>query len=416
VGLGGLDPSMVGEGTLRVLKAHLGVPASVTAPLTGVDWIIIGFTLLLAVYGYAQGFIVGALSLVGFAAGAVLGTRLGPELLPEGASSPYAPLFGLAGALLAGAILATGLETVAFGLRRRLPGGRGLSAVDGVLGAALTACVALGIAWIAGAVALQTPGARDLRRDIQRSVVLRRLNAVLPPSGPILNALARVDPFPQVDAPSPEVARPRGSILRDRDVVAARRSVVRVLGTACGLGIQGSGWVAAPGVVVTNAHVVAGESDTVVQAGLDGQKYAATPLAFDPRNDIAVLRVEGLGAPALPLAGSATRGRAAAILGYPENGPYDPRAGRVGDTQVVLAQNAYGQGPVRREITSLRGLVRSGNSGGPMVDGRGRVVTTIFAATTGAGEHGGFGVPNDVVSATLQGARGSVDTGPCAAG
>ncbi|MGI8592911.1 MAG: MarP family serine protease [Solirubrobacteraceae bacterium] len=382
--------------------------------MTAVDWIIVAFVLLLAGYGYMQGFIVGALSLVGFVGGAILGTRLGPELLPEGAESPYAPLFGLAGALLAGVVLATGLESVGSGLRRRLGRGRGFSAVDGFVGATLTACVALGIAWIAGAVALQTPGARKLRADIQRSVVLRVLNAVLPPSGPVLNALARFDPSPKVDARAPRVPAPRGAILRDRDVKSARSSVVRVLGTACGLGLQGSGWVAAPGVVVTNAHVVAGERDTVVQIGLDGAKLGATPVAFDPRNDVAVLRVDGLDAPVLPLAANVPGGRAAAILGYPENGPYDARAGRVGDTGAVLAQDAYGEGPVEREITSLRGRVRSGNSGGPMVDGEGRVVTTIFATTRGERRRGGFGVPNEVVRRALAGASGPVSTESCA--
>jgi len=382
--------------------------------VTAVDWIIVAFVLLLAAYGFMQGFIVGALSLVGFAGGAFLGTRLGPELLSDGAQSPYAPLFGLAGALLAGIVLATGLESIGFGLRRRLGRGRGFGAVDGLVGATLTACVALGIAWIAGAVALQTPGARKLRGDIQRSVVLRELNAALPPSGPVLNALARFDPSPKVEAQAPEVAAPRGAILRDRDVKAARSSVVRVLGTACGLGIQGSGWVAAPGVVVTNAHVVAGERDTVVQIGLDGAKLDATPIAFDPRNDVAVLRVSGLDVPSLPLAADVRRERPAAILGYPEDGPYDARAGRVGDTEAALAQDAYGRGPLQREITLLRGLVRSGNSGGPMVDGGGRVVTTIFATTRGERRSGGFGVPNEVVRRTLAGASGPVSTESCA--
>jgi S1-C subfamily serine protease len=382
--------------------------------MTTVDWIIVAFTLLLALYGWAQGFVVGALSLAGFALGAVLGTRLGPALLPDGSDSPYAPVFGLAGALVAGAILATGLETLGFGLRRLLPKGRVFGTIDGVLGAALTACVALGIAWIVGAVALQTPGARELRRDIQRSSVLRELNAILPPSGPILNALARFDPSPRVDAPTPEVAAPRGSILRDPQVRAARRSVVRVLGTACGLGIQGSGWVARPGVVVTNAHVVAGEDDTVVQRGTDGPRLGATPIAYDPRNDIAVLRVQGLDAPALPLAPAVPRGTPGAILGYPENGPFDSRASRLGDTEIVLSEDAYGRGPIRREITSLRGLVRSGNSGGPVVDGGGRVLTTVFAATRGGTRRGGFGVPNDVVRRALQGAGGSTSTGACA--
>ena len=382
--------------------------------MTAVDWIILGFTLLLALYGYIQGFIVGALSLAGFAAGAFLGTRLGPELLPGGSQSPYAPLFGLGGALVAGVVLATGLESLGAGLRRLLPGGRAFGAVDGLLGAALTACVALGIAWIAGAVALQTPGVRTLRQDVQRSVVIRGLNAVLPPSGPVLNALARFDPSPKVEAGPPEVRAPRGSILRDRDARAARASVVRVLGTACGLRLQGSGWVAAPGVVVTNAHVVAGERDTVVQIGLGGARLAATPVAFDPRNDVAVLRVGGLDAPALRLAASATRGRAAAILGYPENGPYDTRAARLGDTETVLTRDVYGGGPIQREIISLRGLVRSGNSGGPAVDAQGRVVATIFATTRDQRPKGGFGVPNEVVRRALVGASGPVSTGSCA--
>jgi Trypsin-like peptidase domain/Colicin V production protein len=383
--------------------------------VTAIDWIIIGFALLLALYGYVQGFIISVLSLAGFAIGAVIGTRLGPLLLPDGASSPYAPVFGLAGALLAGAILATGLEGIGFSIRRRMPGGQALTVVDGLLGAALTACLALGIAWIAGAVALQTPGARDLRRDIQRSTILKELNAVLPPSGPILNALARFDPSPNVDGPEADVKAPRGSILRDPDVRRAKRSVVRVLGTACGLGIQGSGWVAAPGVVVTNAHVVAGEDDTVVQEGLDGRKLDAVPIAYDPTNDIAVLRVDALDAPALRLSSSPKSGRAAGILGYPENGPYDPKPGRLGETRTVQTQDAYGDGPVQRDLTSLRGLVRSGNSGGPMVDAKGEVVTTVFAALRDSPRPGGFGVPNAVVSRTLASAGGGeVDTGRCA--
>jgi uncharacterized membrane protein required for colicin V production len=158
--------------------------------VSGVDWLIVGFTALLAIYGYAQGFLVGVLSLVGFGLGAFLGTRVGPLLLPSGAHSPYAPVFGLLGALLAGGILATGFEGLAARLRAalRLPG---LRAVDGLLGAGLTACVALGVAWIVGAIALQASGSASLRQDIQRSTILRELDVLLPPSGPFLNALAR---------------------------------------------------------------------------------------------------------------------------------------------------------------------------------------------------------------------------------
>jgi S1-C subfamily serine protease len=179
--------------------------------------------------------------------------------------------------------------------------------------------------------------------------------------------------------------------------------------------VQGSGWVAGDGVVVTNAHVVAGQDDTTVQVGSDGPSHDAEAIWFDTRNDLAVLRVPGLtGTPALRLAEAAREGTSAAILGFPENGPYDVAPGRLGHTATVVSQDAYGRGPVRRSITSLRGRVRQGNSGGPAVDGRGRVVTTIFAATVSDGGRGGYGVPDSVVADALGQADGPVDTGPCA--
>jgi S1-C subfamily serine protease len=381
--------------------------------MTGLDWVIVAFTALMAVYGYARGFFVGALSLVGFAGGAFLGTRLGPLLIPDGAESPYAPIFGLMGALIAGAILATGLEGLALALRRRVRA-PGLEVVDGALGAALTACVALGIAWIGGAVALQSSHDLDVRRAVQRSAVLRELNKTLPPSGSILNALARFDPFPVFSGPPVDLSPPNSAIARDPQVKAAGAGVVRILATACGLGIEGSGWVARPGVVVTNAHVVAGTDDAVVQVGGHDPKHDAQAIYFDPTNDVAVLRVDGLGAPALRLVGNPKAGTAGAVLGYPQNGPYDVEPARLGRTETVNSDDAYGRGPVRRSITSLRARVREGNSGGPVVDGDGHVMATVFAATVGGPQAGGYGVPNAVVRSALSAARGSVSTGPCA--
>jgi hypothetical protein len=381
--------------------------------LTALDWIIVAFTALMAMWGYVQGLIVGALSLAGFAGGAFLGSRLGPLLLEEGSSSPYAPLFALVGALILGGLFASGLELVGFHLRRRL--GDRLGLLDGVSGAVLVGCLGLGLVWIGGAVALQTPGARELREPIQRSAILRELNDRLPPSGPILQALARFDPLPEIEGPAPDVAAPNSRIARDPDVRRAASSVVRVLGTACGLGVQGSGWVAADGVVVTNAHVVAGQDDTTVQVGGDGSELDAQAIWFDARNDVAVLRVPGIaGTPALRRRDGAPEGTAGAVLGFPENGPYVVQPARLGATSTVLTQDAYGRGPVRRAITSLRGRVRSGNSGGPMVDAQGRVVTTIFAATVSEGGESGFGVPDSVVAGALRDAAGPVDTGPCA--
>jgi S1-C subfamily serine protease len=389
--------------------------------VTDVDWIIVAFAALLAFFGYRQGFIVGVLSFAGFVLGAFLGTRLGPLLLPQGASSPYAPAFGLIGALLAGAILATGLEGVGFMLRRTLllPG---IGLLDGVLGAAFGGVLGLGIVWIVAAVAAQAPGQGEFRAEVQRSVILRGLNEILPPSGPILNALARLDPLPSITGPTPGVGAPESRIARAPGVRLASRSVVRVLGTACGLAIEGSGWVASPELVVTNAHVVAGEQDTTVEIGGNPPGLPAQAIAFDPNDDIAVLRVSELGVPSLSLVPEPAAGTSGAILGYPENGPFNVEPARIGRTQVVLTDNAYGQGPVSRLLTPLRGLVRPGNSGGPVVDVHGHVLTTVFAATVGGESHGGYGVANKTVATVLReaSARASagrlVGTGPCAAG
>jgi S1-C subfamily serine protease len=356
---------------------------------------------------------VGGLSLGGFIAGAFVGSRLGPLLLSGGSRSPYAPLFTLVGAIIVGGILASLLEAFGFQVRRRM--GKTLGQLDGIAGSVLVACFGLGLVWIAGAVALQTPGARHLRRDIQRSQILQALNDALPPSGSLLNALARFDPLPAINGPEADVPPPTSRIARDPDVAAAGRSVVRILGTACGLGVQGSGWIAENGIVVTNAHVVAGESDTTVQLRGVGPHYRATAIWFDSRNDVAVLRVDGIrGTPALRTNPDAPSGTSAAVLGFPLNGPYDVEPARLGQTSQVLTQDAYGNGPVRRLITSLRGLVRSGNSGGPVVDGAGRVVTTVFAATVGGTRRSGFGVPDTIVQSALRQASGPVDTGPCA--
>ena len=380
--------------------------------MTGLDWIIVAFTLLMGLWGYSQGLIVGALSLVGFIAGGYLGSRLGPLVLSGGSHSTYAAVFALAGAFFVGGLLASGLEVLGFRVRRRL--GPTLGVLDGVGGSALLACAGLVLCWIAGAVALQTPGVRGLRHDIQRSTILAALNRTLPPSGPLLNLLARFDPFPQIAGPLPNVAPPNSRIAREPRVQAAERSTVRVLGTACGLGIEGSGWVGAPGVVVTNAHVVAGESDTSVQVEGSGPHYDATAIWFDPHNDVALLRAPSMPSePILSLNVNAPAGTSAGIIGYPENGPLDVEPGRLGSTTTVSSQDAYGR-PAVRKITSLRGLVRSGNSGGPMVDAAGRVVTTIFASQIGGRTHAGFGVPDSVVRDALAHASGGVGTGACA--
>lgn len=379
--------------------------------MTTLDWLIVAATVVFAVSGFFRGFIVGILSLAGFIGGAVLGTRLADALLSRGASSPYAPLFGLVGALGVGAILAIGLEAIGIRLRRglRLPF---LGVVDGMLGAVLSAMVALALAWVLGVVVLALPGAGSLGAEIRGSTILRRLDELLPPSGVVLNALARIDPLPAI-AGGAAVSAPPPSAASTPPVLHAQRSVVRVVGTACGLGIEGSGWVVAPDEVLTNAHVVAGETDTRVEVGGGGIALPATVVMFDPRNDLAVLDVAGLGLPPLTVAGDPEPGTPGVIIGYPLDGPLASEPARIGVTATVQTQDAYGRGPIPRLLTAIRGLIRPGNSGGPVVDAAGAVLTTVFAATTSPGPHGGYGVANATVHADLSAIRGPVSTEGC---
>jgi S1-C subfamily serine protease len=362
--------------------------------VTVLDWAIIAFTLALALWGYRQGLIVGVLTLGGFAVGAFLGSRLGPLVLSQGSDSPYAPLCGAIGALLVGALAAVALEGIALALRRRVIRHPVMHHADGAGGAALIGAVALGLAWIFGAVALHAPGTTQLRADVQDSVILRELDHVLPPTGGVLNVLDRVDPAPSITGPATPTARPDRKIAENPRVVDAGGSVVRVLSTACGLGIEGSGWAVRPNLIVTNAHVVAGADDTTVTTQ-SGVELDATAVYYQPEDDLALLRIDSK-LPTLPISSERQVGAGAAVLGFPENGPYTVTPARIGETRDTISEDSYGRGPIERTITALGGDVRSGNSGGPLVDGHGRVVGVVFAATT-AGPAGGFAIPAEQV-------------------
>jgi S1-C subfamily serine protease len=376
--------------------------------MTTVDWIAVAVIVLAALNGLRRGLVGGVFSLAGIAAGAYFGAKLAPEFL-SGSESPYTPLVALGGAVVLGALLQIAAAAAANAIRRSLFVVPPLRVLDSLGGVALGAAAGAAIVWVAGAVALHTPGQTELREEVQRSRILSAINERVPPSR-LLDAIARVDPFAAIRGPQPRVGPPDPGLLRSAGVEAARASVLRVTGSACGLGVEGSGWVAAPNLVVTNAHVVAGMKDAQVDRG-DGDFRDAQVVAFDAHDDVAVLRVEGLKAPPLPLV-DPVEGQAVAILGYPENGPFTATPGRIGQTGVVLTDDAYGRGPVRRRVTTLRGLVRHGNSGGPAVDGRGRVEATIFAARIGSAS--GYAVPSALVRETLAqaGAR-EVSSGPC---
>jgi S1-C subfamily serine protease len=375
--------------------------------VTVVDWLAVALIVAAALGGAAQGFVWSGLSLAGLIVGAIVGGRVAPVLLTGGSSSPYAPVFAVVGAITLAVLFEVVGSSLGYAVRRRER--RNLHAVDSAFGVLAGALVGLVSVWVLGAMALQLPGQAELRRSVQRSVVLQRLNEIVPPRT-ILNALGRIDPFESLAGPPVPTAPADPSVLRQPGVRRAAPSVVRVLGTACGLGVEGSGWVVAPERVVTAAHVVAGEQDTTVTA-LSGRPLDATAVAYDTRNDIAILRVPGLTARPLRFVDPTTN-TPVAIVGYPHDGPLDAIPGRIGTTATVVGDDSYGNGPVTRTVTSLSGAVEHGNSGGPAVDAAGAVQSTVFAAR--ANGSGGYGVPASIVRQALASAGGPVSTGPCA--
>lgn len=379
--------------------------------MTAIDWGIACFTFLLALWGFRQGLIVGALGLGGLAIGAVLGSRLAPVVLEGGSNSAYAPMFALLGAVMIGLLALALAVNLGAHLREATVRGPFGEMIDGIGGALLIAAVALGLVWVLGAVVLYTPGAEGLRRDAQKSILLGEINEVMPPSGPLIQALHRIDPVPTYARSPGEIAAPDSGAGSSDAVRNSISSVVRVSGEACGVGVMGSGWVVAPGMIVTNAHVVAGQTETTVET-FDGLSADATPIAYDPKNDIAVLSA-GLDRPPLPMLARAPSGTSAAVLGYPLDGPLRITPARAGATERVIGEDAYGAGPFERSMVTLRGRVQHGNSGGPLLDVEGRVLGTVFAATT-EGPAGGLAVPNKVVRRIVEGANAEVGTGPCA--
>ena len=305
------------------------------------DWVVIAVVGVAGLYGISTGFLRGAFSLAGFAFGAYLGARLAPLILTDG--SPYVPVVSLGGAVLAGMLMRGLAALLAGALRASIGVIPGMRFLDRLAGLALGLVAGVFLCWAIGAVLLYVPGETELRRSVQRSSILTEINDVFPPER-LLEELERVDPIGAFLGPPAIVAPPERGIARDPDVVRASSSVVRVTGIACGLGVEGSGWVVARGLVVTNAHVVAG----IVNPRVDtpaGRAFGSAVVAFDVTNDLAVLRVPGLAARALPQAG-ADRGVSVALVGYPLNGPLSRTPARLGGTARVLSRDAYGRGPI----------------------------------------------------------------------
>ena len=376
------------------------------------DLFIALFVVLVVTRGARTGLIAGVFSLAGVVVGVSLGSRLAPLLLPDNESAVFRAGITLV-TILAFAVLGDVIARAIGGSLRARLSGPASNILDGAGGAILGLALSLTLVWVVGMFTLQAPLLTSLHPTIKNSQILQALNKQMP-SKLLTRAVSELDPLPEIRAPEANVANPDQGIVADPDVLNASSSTVRITGVACGYGVEGSGWVAAPNTVVTNAHVVAGETVTRVQTSGGGVQRRARVVFFDKKNDIAILRVPRLGLSPLPLA-EPKPDESVAVIGFPQNGPLDIRPGRTGGTRRVLSSNAYNQGPIERTVTSLRVYVRPGNSGGPAVNANGEVVSTIFASRADS-RRSGYGIPSQIVRQhldSLAGGAPTVSTGKC---
>jgi S1-C subfamily serine protease len=221
-------------------------------------------------------------------------------------------------------------------------------------------------------------------------------------------------PYPSALGPlqtPPNVGRPPTTALAKGVDAKVRASTVKVTGRACSDIQSGSGWVVRPGIVVTNAHVVAGELTTTVEDA-SGNEHAATVVAFDPVRDVAILSVPSLTVPSLT-EGPGQVGDVGAVFGHPGGGALTVAPARVGQEILAVGTDIYRTGSSKRHVYVLASALAPGDSGGPLVDGRGTVIGMAFAIDPGR-NHTAYALTDAEVDPVLASAGSTpVDTGGC---
>ena len=386
------------------------------------DWLLLLLVAAYALSGYWQGFVTGAFATAGLLLGGLLGIWFAPIALGRADPSLWVSLGALFIVILAASLGQALFQYAGARIREKITW-QPARALDAIGGAVLSAVAVLIVAWALG-VAISGSRIGQVTPMVRESAVLAKVNAALPQSaGNLLQAFNNVvgttffprylEPFaPEriVDVePGPE------RLLTDPDVMDAEASVLKVRGSNdCGRGVEGTGFLYAADRLMTNAHVVAGVDDPEVE--IDGESVDADVVYYNPDLDVAVLDVETGSLPTLPFDTGAGPEDGVAILGYPQDGPYDVQVGRIRSDQRLRSPDIYGEGTVIREVFSLRGLVRPGNSGGPIVTSAGDVAGVVFAASV-TDDDTGYALTAKQVAESAADGRTSTDevsTGDCA--
>lgn len=384
-----------------------------------VDLLVIAGVGAAVVSGVRTGLVGMVAAAIGSIGGLLLGSALANDVADAlGADGDAEVLVAAVVVVVAVTVLSYGAQLLAAPLSVSIDVLR-LGWVDRLGGGVLAFVASLAIAWMVGGVLAVGPS-QAIAHAVHESVVLREIDRRFPNAPGVVAELQQtlIDhgmplPFVGFEPRLDPVEPPSSEAVAAAQEVAAT-STVRIAADGCGVGVTGSGVVVAPGTVFTNAHVVAGADRVVVEA-LDG-RHDATPVYFDPDTDLAVLRVDGLGMPALPIATrDAAVGEGAAVLGYPGGGSLVATPAAVLDEREAAGRDIWGGSIARREVYVLQAAVRPGDSGGPFVDQSGTVLGLVFARSNAADDVG-YALTSDELRPVLASAPTltvEVGTGRC---
>lgn len=383
------------------------------------DLVILGMVVVAATAGFRLGFVTRAASWIGLAVGFYLSVRFLPAIVSRfGGDSPSTRLGLAALVIFGGTFLGQAVGMVAGNqIKSAVPRRGGLRTLDHGLGLGLGAMGVLAVVWLMLPTLAAVPG---LSAQLTRgSLVARTIDRVAPPPPDAADTVRRLvggSRFPQVFEalrPAPDLGPPPTTLKLSAEVQArVAESTVKVESNACSRLQQGSGFTVAPDLVVTNAHVVAGEERTVVVRP-DGRRRTATVILFDPDRDLALLSVPELGQDPLPI-GDGKVGDEGAVFGHPEGQePLRVAAAAIRQRVEAVGRDLYNEKPTERDVFVLAAQLQQGDSGGALVGEQGQVLGVAFAVAPD-NPNTAYALTSDELREVLsRPTRGEADTGPC---